>query len=303
MAKIIMQSIIAINYLAMMAATTTSSTPVPISPYSAQTINVNVNNTATGGNAVANAHSAASQAYRELCDLFSKAYPLLQDAYQKSYQRMHDATLLSFQWVSNHKGTVLLSCVAGIYLASTARLWQLHIKLAQTTNWSLWQQTKSFEQLLEFAQKELAESLMLDIQRRYTSIQNPTDFVLPLVRFMQDIEYEIALLKEYQRICWYLEKSYLLRFTWHDQELLRTCQERMQRIGYLKNIFLSWIAEFKILNQPIPVTRIGMIQNSIFFDTRKGSVYLLRAALRLRRVPPRSRPKISYTREIINLFF
>jgi hypothetical protein len=118
--------------------------------------------------------------------------------------------------------------------------------LIHESQWSYWKGHLSLEKLFEIPQSHLSEELIKEVQRQYTAEANPTDFLTPLMTFMDMAEKEKAALEQYNTICSYLEKLHILRFFKHDQELYEQSKEKLQKLAYLKNIFLSWLADYKI---------------------------------------------------------
>ena len=69
--------------------------------------------------------------------------------------------------------------------------------LERTDTWASWRLDTPVDLLITIPQTELAKELILEIQRRYSNAQNPTDFISPLITFIQTIEAEIVKIKQY----------------------------------------------------------------------------------------------------------
>ena len=119
----------------------------------------------------------------------------------------------------------------------------------QSELWANWRDDLSLEQLLSIPHDQLAQELLIEIQRRYITQGNPTDFISPLTSFLNSIELEIHKLEYYKRfndwIQW-LRISKLLPTKRKDGHIFN---KQLQKLKYLKNIFLSWAAKYKLEQQ------------------------------------------------------
>ena len=149
-------------------------------------------------------------------------------------------------WLKNNKIKFGLYCAAAGYSSLQGYLFYLKCKLASPNCWSKWQWEKPIEQMYQTPQAEFAHNLLIDIQRHYTTINNPTDFVTPLTKFMKDTEQEYNYLYKYKKIITYLEKLYISKVFFYDANLLASIDNRLQKLSYIKNTFLSWLADYKL---------------------------------------------------------
>jgi hypothetical protein len=148
--------------------------------------------------------------------------------------------------------------IAGCYIYACHYLVSANKYLEQTDTWSSWRLDTSVDLLITIPQNELAKELVLEIQRRYSSTQNPTDFISPLITFIQTIDTEINTLKRYMQIYQWATKLCLHNLLPFNQKLFNNLGEKYRRNIYLKNIFLSWAADYKVnhnKNRQLIVTR------------------------------------------------
>lgn len=118
--------------------------------------------------------------------------------------------------------------------------------LKRTDLWSSWKQELSFDQLCLIPQQILARELVLSIQQHGLDVQKPTDFMIPLVSFLQVIEEERIKLLYYQTLynrITMLKCGSLFPF---NKKRYNDIEKRLQRLSFVKNIFISWMAEFNI---------------------------------------------------------
>lgn len=118
--------------------------------------------------------------------------------------------------------------------------------LKRTDLWSSWKQELSFDQLCLIPQQILARELVLSIQQHGLDVQKPTDFMIPLVSFLHVIEEERIKLLYYQTLynrITMLKCGSLFPF---NKKRYNDIEKRLQRLSFVKNIFISWMAEFNI---------------------------------------------------------
>jgi len=147
-----------------------------------------------------------------------------------------------------HKNRYLLgaSLALGGYIVACNYTVQANKFLERTDTWASWHNEITTEQLMAMNHKELAKELIVEIQRRYSNPQNPTDFISPLIAFVQTIDKEIALLKSYRTYFIWVQKLHLQAALPIQQKLLYKADDSYKKIIHIKNIFLSWAADYKI---------------------------------------------------------
>ncbi len=153
-------------------------------------------------------------------------------------------------YVKEHKMRVILASLATLYVVVECILVRLTHKLSNPTSWGLWKQTVSFENLLSMSQKEVSKDLIFSIQQRYQTESTLTDFLTPFITFLRDIDQEIHTVKRLIRMQRILTTLRIARF-FPYQYTLPTLSERLQKLLFLKELFISWIAQYKI-NTNVP---------------------------------------------------
>lgn len=180
-------------------------------------------------------------------------YDNLRNAYDRVAEESNNiasnAISTIYNVTKNHYYICALGAVGSYYSYINIRLNRLNDFLRQSTCWSLWKRSAALENLFEIPQSELGQELITEIQRRYTRPEHPADFITPMAQFMHDIDVEEKALKEYQFICYYLDRAHLLPYSWYDSLIMEQSQERIKRLGFIKNTFLSWMAEYKLIQQ------------------------------------------------------
>ena len=118
--------------------------------------------------------------------------------------------------------------------------------LGRTDTWASWRMDTPVDLLIAIPQPELGKELILEIQRRYSNVQNPTDFISPLITFIQTIDVEIVRIKQYALVYQWIKKLHLQNVFPLNQKQFNMLDEKYNKLIYLKNTFLSWVAEYKI---------------------------------------------------------
>jgi len=138
--------------------------------------------------------------------------------------------------------------------------------LEQTDTWAAWHQELVLEELLAMPQHELAKDLVVEIQRRYSNPKNPTDFLSPLISFMREIDREIALTQYYIKLYMILQRTHANAILPVNTTRFATICDVQRRLAYLRNVFLTWAAEYKVNHnryrrRPMPPFSVGQISS------------------------------------------
>jgi hypothetical protein len=139
-----------------------------------------------------------------------------------------------------------ISIILGCYIIACNYAVQANKLLEQTDTWTSWHSEMSAEQLMTIPDKELAKELVLEIQRRYSNPQNPTDFISPLIAFVRAIDREIETLKKYLTYYTWVHKLHAQRILPIQQKAVHKANDGYKKIVYVKTVFLTWAADYKI---------------------------------------------------------
>ncbi len=146
-----------------------------------------------------------------------------------------------------NKYKTMLFIVASVYAVLCYEVIKGYMYLNKENLWSSWRSTISFEELLAISQQQLSQELLRDIQLRYTNAQNINDFISPLATFLNDIEKETHYINYYNKLNTWLIRLHLSTIIPVSKKHFDGSKERLQRLAYLKNVFLSWATEYKIV--------------------------------------------------------
>jgi uncharacterized protein YlbG (UPF0298 family) len=150
------------------------------------------------------------------------------------------------QFLSEHKIFIGLSVCAALYTYYCYQVIGGNFYLQRTDLWSSWKHELSFDQLCQIPQQILAHELLLLIQQQGLNTEKPTDFVVPLVVFLQAIEHERVMLVYYQDL---YTRMHTFKCAWlfpFNTKRYDQIEERLRRLSFVKNVFISWVATFNI---------------------------------------------------------
>ena len=121
-----------------------------------------------------------------------------------------------------------------------------HHYLVNATRWAMWKHGVSLAALRAQPEEEISQELLLEIQQRYLNVENPTDFLTPLVLFLQAAEEEIKHTTYYSTLYSRLNWCRGLKIFPINYSQLRLAHEKKERLMYLKHIMQLWIARHNI---------------------------------------------------------
>lgn len=203
------------------------------------------NNNTVSSNSLAESASIATQTLQATFTQLSSVLVEYKDRYSGFFYSIGFSLF-------EHRSFFAALGVVSLYAYAVYYALKAHSYLSNDHLWSRWKEEIAMQELLIEQRAIIANDLVLDLQRRYTFAENPTDFLTPFVYFMQDIEDELAMLQHYQKIEKALQKIRIRSFIPYYQTVFVTIQEKIERLLYVKNIFLTWAAEFKLATHEKP---------------------------------------------------
>jgi len=147
-----------------------------------------------------------------------------------------------------YRYTIAGSTFIGSYSTTSALLLTDYHYFNNDTAWSRWKQEYTFEDLCAISQKDLARELLLTIGQRYYNEKNPTDLAHPLIAFLNDINAEIKIIKRYISIANMVKRLHLIKIFPTNDAKIGYAHKRLERILFIKHIFLSWLSEYNLTN-------------------------------------------------------
>lgn len=149
-------------------------------------------------------------------------------------------------WIKNNKIRSMLISFTSIYVTLNLNLIFLTYKLSRDNNWSNWQINKNIEEFYTIPQNIFAKDLLKDINRSYIKFDNIKDNITPISKFIIDIHKEISYLNTYKKIVDFLISAKLDKIFLYNKKIYIESEKKLNRLMYIKNIFLSWLIENKL---------------------------------------------------------
>jgi len=146
----------------------------------------------------------------------------------------------------NKRYFLIATTALGSYLYGCHEWNKANKFLSRKDIWCAWHEEMALDSLVAVPQRDLAAELILEIQRRYSNTNNPTDFLEPLITFVKEIESEISIISKLKRAYYVFSRTHLSALFPINEKLFVSLDAKLQRSIYLKNLFLSWAAEYKI---------------------------------------------------------
>lgn len=204
------------------------------------------------------------QQYTRIYNWFADGQMKLQGMYPVDVAKTFVLSINNY--IRNHKMRTTLTLIAGSYASTLCMLVYYDLYLMFRTNtWACWKGNVPFDVLITIPYDHLSQDLLLTIQQKYQSTQAFTDFLRPLIRFLHDINTEIATLSHFMTLHKWLSIARMTIFFPKQEKWIEEAREKLKRVAYLREIFLRWAAEYKITlnnasNQSIGVSKRALIQ-------------------------------------------
>ena len=151
-----------------------------------------------------------------------------------------------FTWVNNNKIQSACITLLAIYSFVACQTYRLNRIIHDESSWMNWKSCKSIDDFLAISQKELERELVHAIQARYVHPVNPTDFIYSMVQFSTAIENEIEVMEQQIMLYQLIETSCTSKIFFIDATDLAKLQDKFRKLNFIKHIFISWCADYKI---------------------------------------------------------
>lgn len=148
-------------------------------------------------------------------------------------------------FIDKYKYWTPVTTVSFIYCCLLYKIMSTNKLMSSENSWCNWKPEIEFNKLLAIPQKDLSVELINAIQKKYSDPQNPTNFVTPMVNFVNDTNEEIKNIQDYVKIAKILKKLKTTYVFPVNDEKINLAQEKINKLTYLKNIFTQWSVDFK----------------------------------------------------------
>ncbi|MGB8467567.1 MAG: hypothetical protein WCE21_01050 [Candidatus Babeliales bacterium] len=185
-------------------------------------------NVQTGAAVVSSMLSTSKQTIKEKAQLSASALTRLKIGMFNNKWKTICATM----------GTVYLSCLSVL-------LWH-NFTMTRTCYWGMWKKEVPLEVLLISDHDAMAQELITAIHMRYHKNDEPTNFLTPLRRFMDDIEREMAFLNRYIHLWEWTQTMRISRLFPNQTNGVTRARETLKRVQVLAEIFKRWCASYTL---------------------------------------------------------
>jgi len=142
----------------------------------------------------------------------------------------------------NHKWKLGLSTLAALYGFLLLEIWR---SKKQNGKWGSWKKDIPFADLLAVPQKNLAQQLIDDIKTIYLNAENATNQLAPLIEFLKAIDKELKQEQRSLKINSFIETTRIEK-AFPIKPNTQSIKEKIQRLTYLKNLFTTWLSDYKL---------------------------------------------------------
>lgn len=161
-------------------------------------------------------------------------------------QTARDACGATFMFLSTNKWRIIFFSAVGAYSYLVYTVISLRVYFNHRERWFNWNEHLTLEALCATSQKELGVELIKEIQRRYTLMATPTDFVTPLINFLREIDEELQSLELYFRLGPWVKRLKLCTLTGFNNEVEQRVDMWRRRVIHLRTTFMKWMADYKL---------------------------------------------------------
>ena len=231
--------------------------------------NSNKNNVETAVDLLVRMENGIKSCVASLNELKSSKWNQLVPGVRQGTQYLKQQASGLFDLAWDHKFKCLATGALGLYLYVFYRVNCVNNYLKQDDLWSSWKKELSMKEMLAIPQKELAESLICKVQAVYISEGNPSNSDESFASFVQFVDIEIKKLRKCLRLSILTSSlklgtllplkflSWLPYCSWatklENRGLIPSCvetkeqiEERIEKLVYFKNLFSTWLAEYKL---------------------------------------------------------
>jgi hypothetical protein len=137
--------------------------------------------------------------------------------------------------------------VATAYAVMRAYVYLLAKELDKASHWWHWKSELSLAALTELPEKELAHELSLEIQERYSKkVVRDVAFIMPLVHFIQDTNYEQEYLEHLITVYIKLDAWGMQNLFAADEEIMQSARLKLARLNFIRQLYMKWLSSYAV---------------------------------------------------------
>ena len=205
-------------------------------------VNLNLNQNQSSGQTTTTSN--------DLQQLSSQKQTSIQDSLQNLYndqmQKCHGSAMSLLAFIGNNKIKCTCATLAAIYTYTMYQIYTNQQIMNDPASWCNWRNDLQIEKLLEASSEKTGLELLHEIQSRYADPTNPTNFIYSLVQFIRILQDEIEQLEKLKNLCSWIDAAGCSRLFFIDATTMATIQAKMHKILFIKHIFATWYATYKM---------------------------------------------------------
>ena len=138
--------------------------------------------------------------------------------------------------ISSYKWHIAAALAVGSYGLLSYYAMKGNYYLKRIDLWSSWRKELSLDEILAIPQKQFAQDLFREVQRRYNS-----NFATSLILFIKAIDQEEKQIKWYKSLYDWISFLHVKKLMPIDAAIYENCAQQLQRIAYYKGCFESLV--------------------------------------------------------------
>ena len=131
--------------------------------------------------------------------------------------------------ISSYKWHIAVALAVGSYGLLSYYAMKGNYYLKRMDLWSSWRKELSLDEILAIPQKQFAQDLLREIQRKYN-----TNFATSLMLFIKAIDQEEKNIKWYRSLYDWILFLHMQKITPIDKMIYENCAQQLQRLAYYK---------------------------------------------------------------------
>jgi hypothetical protein len=154
---------------------------------------------------------------------------------------------LEFAW--DHKYKLTITAIVGFYLYILHKIKRCKELMENPDSWCCWNSSMETTELTALPYSKIHKKIIGDIQKKYMINQQKIEFFDSFNEFIQEIKYEVNILKSYINLHNKIIRHHAQSVFFMKQETLNLAQEKLQRVMFIYNTFVTWHTN-KNIDQP-----------------------------------------------------
>jgi hypothetical protein len=219
-----------------------TTTIPPIQPSPGSPVNINVHVTPTQiTNTTSSAASTAQAENQNTIDMQTKLKAHITSCME--YTQQVGKGLIGYKYYM----AAALAVGSYLYLSYVCMLGNRY--LIDTARWSSFKQELSLQELCALDSQTLTNDLLHALHGRYIVAKDPLNTLEPMATFLYEIEVERKKLQYYHNLYSWIKLAHITAIVPAKAVLYDTIQSRLDRLAFIKHVFVTWACHTKLKKQ------------------------------------------------------